>query len=297
MSNNHDYLVNIKDKKEDEAIRRLVSAPPIYHDFFRHVGLHPSFFWCILNLRTYKINSPIKGEIDILAGLLAWSNPEELKQIFLKEEKESPDTHPSNLWSLAARRLANSGGIQWPPLTDYLVAVEAKCAYLHPGADQISSDNIKSKKEGKLPNMRGQVEKLIEMGFDRIFLLDILVCPPVSTWISSAAVAQEAKKEMQNTFNERLPGNETYEKLLPVGHIVWTQGAVTGGNETVRGATNFDLLKKSSENPHAKSNSELRQKINGVLKSLPRPSTFPYILIDCQKCGHIHILEKDCAGI
>ena len=51
--------------------------------------------------------------------------------------------HPTVLSFMAAKRIADDGGIAWPPNLDYIVGVEVKCAYQQDGiikADKKSPD-------------------------------------------------------------------------------------------------------------------------------------------------------------
>lgn len=262
------YLVDIPER-EQEAIKRLLELPFISEGFFGSLGLSPPFFWCLLKIRKDRFVASLSGDVDILAGRLIG---------------------------------ADSGGIKWPPLTDYLVGIEAKCAYLYLKANEISADTIKSRKSSpqKVRRIRLQVEGLLQMGFNKVALLDIIANPPASgidgqAWLIASNIAMTSMEEMLPVLKDRLPMRS------PSGHWVWSIGSVIGGNETVRGTGAPICLRIADKNPFLQADSgtqSRRQKMESTLdlvfSKFPSPRSFPVIFIDCKFCGKIHMMEDAC---
>ena len=199
--------------------------------------------------------------------------------------------------TLASLKLAESGGIKWPPLTNYLVGIEAKCAYF-----DTESDNIKSKKSSKekVYKIREQVENLLSFGFDKVALLDMIANPPASgidgqAWITALNIATSSKDAMSLILRQRLPNNST------AGHWVWSIGSIIGGDETRRGVGAPIELQKAAENKFLYVNTDVktnREKmeiaLNKIFGKLSPPYNFPVIFVDCRTCRTIHRLGDTC---
>ena len=204
--------------------------------------------------------------------------------------------------TLASLKLAESGGIKWPPLTDYLIGIEAKCAYLDPNANEIKEDTIKSKKSSKekVYGIQKQVEKLLSFGFDKVALLDMIANPPASgidgqAWITALSIATSSKDAMSLILRQRLPNNST------AGHWVWSIGSIIGGDETRRGVGAPIELQKAAENKFLYVNTDVktnREKmeiaLNKIFGKLSPPYNFPVIFVDCRTCRTIHRLGDTC---
>ena len=175
------YLVDIPGK-ESEAIKRLLKLLPITGGLFKSLGLDSLFSWYLIEVRTDLHLGLLPTDIDILAGRLSWSDPGAFRSILAEEIKNEPNAPQSVHRTLTALKLAESGGIKWPPLTDSLIGIEAKCAYLDLNANEIKEDTIKSKKSSKeaVYKIQKQVEKLLSFGFDKVALLDMIANPPAS---------------------------------------------------------------------------------------------------------------------
>lgn len=297
-----EYLVDIcSQKREHEAIQRFLELPFTSQGFFGSLGLIPSFSWYLLQIRKDRLVclSKDEGDVDILAGRLSWSDSKAFESVLAEEARNKPDFHPSWHYYFAALKLADSGGIKWPPLTDYLVGIEAKCAYLNPEATEISENAIKSTHR-KVRKLRAQVKSLLQMGFNRVALLDIIANPPVSgpdsqAWLVALNIAIRSRGAMFRILEERLPEDS------PAGHWAWSIGSVIGGDETMRGAGSPIELRTAHENPFLQEGSEvlsrrqeMESKLSVILAELPSPCRFPVIFIDCRTCGKIHRREDAC---
>lgn len=295
------YLVAMRER-EHEACRRLLQVPVFPGGLFGSLGLQASFSWFILQIRKERLVSSRHGDVDILAGPLSWSDPGKY-HAFLSHERANahPERHDSWNYQIAALRLAREGGIRWPPSTDHLIGVEAKCAYLDPRADRISVENLRSTKSSRQnadKTMR-QVESLLETGLNHVALLDIIANPPVSgpdggAWISALGVATESISAMSSILGKRLP------EECEAAHWVWSIGAVIGGDERHRGAgTPVELRPSRGNSRLADSDAtramreEMEQHLKALLSDFPTPLVFPAIFVDCTDCGCLHVLPWD----
>ena len=295
------YLVDIPGKESD-AIKRLLKLLPITGGLFKSLGLDSLFSWYLIEVRTDLHLGLLPTDIDILAGRLSWSDPGAFRSILAEEIKNEPNAPQSVHRTLTALKLAESGGIKWPPLTDSLIGIEAKCAYLDLNANEIKEDTIKSKKSSKekVYGIQKQVEKLLSFGFDKAALLDMIANPPASgidgqAWITALSIATSSKDAMSLILRQRLPNNST------AGHWVWSIGSIIGGDETRRGAGAPIELQKASENKFLYVNTDVktnREKmeiaLNNIFGNISPPYNFPAIFVDCRTCRTIHRLGDTC---
>jgi len=294
------YLIEITER-EHEACRRLLLVPFLSERLFGSLGLQASFSWFVLQFEKERVVPSSRGDIDILAGPLAWTDPGAF-QALLSEERANAQLERHDSWNyqLAARTLARAGGIRWPPPVNKLVGVEAKCAYLDPRADRIATETLRSTKSSpaKADKIKRQVESLLEIGVNHAVLLDIIANPPVSgpnggAWISALAVAAESANAMSSILDQRLL------KESEAAHWVWSSGAVAGGDELYRGSGTPVELRPSRGNSRLTSTaaqlirSEMEQRLNALFSKFPTPLVFPAIFVDCKTCGSIHSLPWD----
>jgi hypothetical protein len=235
------------------------------------------------------------GDIDILAGRLNWGEPKKFESLLSDEKKNNPESHPSWQHYLAALRLAELGGIKWPPSTDYLIGIEAKCAHLHLTRGK---DIIKSSKSSpqKIHKIQSQIENLLEMGFNKVALLDIIANPPAysqldgQAWPIALNRAIMSKEKFEPILKKRLQANS------PAGHYVWSVGSVQGGDESMRGAGAPIQLKMAQENPLLQGNSEtqslrreMENRLSTVFSNFPQPRRFPVVFFNCATCRTIRL--------
>lgn len=286
------YLIDIPGR-ESEAVRRLLPAHRLA-EIFSGSSLHPPFAWYLLELEMNRL-CDLEGDVDILAGDLSWRDPSLFQSIAAEEAKTKPDYHPSWHFDIAAHRLAADGGLTWPPSLHYLVGVEAKCAYLSRDANWISEDKIKAKKSagGNIKRLHIQIEKLRNMGFNKVALLDMIATPPapgngIHAWFATAIAGDECHRAMGSTLNERLPPGSA------VGHWVCSIGAVIGGDESRRGAILLRQLQQAEENPHiqkveiAQRRKTVENNLRHIFEDLPPAMSFPVIFVNCKSCRRIH---------
>lgn len=295
------YLVAMPDR-EHEACRRLLQLSFLSEGLFRSLGLQSSFSWFILQIRQQLLVPSLRGDVDILAGLLTWSDPGAFDSLLCEESAGAPaDRHESWNYQMAALKLARAEGIKWPPSTDHLIGVEAKCAYLDPSAHRISAEALRSTKSSrrKANKIKRQVESLLEMGLNHVALLDIIANPPVSgpdggAWITSVGVAATSTEAMSTILGQRLP------QECDAAHWVWSIGSVVGGDELHRGTgapMQLTPTRGNSRLADSLTTRSMRQQmekhLTAILSNFPTPTTFPAIFLDCKDCGNIHGMPWD----
>jgi len=265
-------------------------------------GLYAGFAWFIMQVRKDRLRGSAIGDVDILAGRLDWAEVGEFERLYTEQLKGKERWHPSNVAFLTALMLARKGGIKWPPSTDRLIAIEAKCAYLSPQAQSISREYLKSTKgsDQKVRKLREQVNDLLESGFDRVALLDVITTPPVSgidgqAWLNAAAVADDSRRAMAPDLETRLPPDSA------AGHYVWSLGAVVGGDESRRGSSSVIEIRPAQENPLLSNDPRVRgrrrevdENLRKLFASLPKPLNLRVIFLDCPECKQIHHLDSAC---
>jgi hypothetical protein len=296
------YLVE-DPEREREGVQTLVGVPFILEGLLSPLGLNPYFAWFLLGVNKRRLRASANGDIDLLAGPLEWKDPNQFFSKLEEEKRIKQGWHPTWPPIFAALRLANEGGIRWPPPLNYLVAIEAKCAYLNPQADAISRENLRSTKTSKqkIVHTRAQLRDLLRMGFDQVALLDIIANPPVSgldgqAWFIAAEVAERSRRAMLPNLENRLPDNS------PFGHFVWSSGAVVGGDESRRGAGCPVQLRPAVQNPLLggaevkASRREVEENLRIELERIPAPHNLRVILRDCGKCGQLHSDVSSCGA-
>ncbi|MGH9375884.1 MAG: hypothetical protein ACRD22_05930 [Terriglobia bacterium] len=295
------YLID-QENRERSAVRRLVGNSSNAGRILSPLGLAPEFSWFILELQKSRLRSI--GDVDILAGRLEWADPEEFDRVYAEELNGKDAWHPSNVAFLSALKVSQAGGIKWPPSLDWLVAIEAKCAYLLPQADSISPEHLKStKSSGKnKEHLLMQVNSLVNLGFNRVALLDVIANRPVSgpsggAWIAAASVAAKSRQAMAQILDARLPTDS------PVGHYVWSVGAVEGGDESRRGSSYVEELQPPRDNPLLstvdsvkEARRHMEKNLQNILASVPKPTNLRVIFVDCQRCRQIHLEGGACSA-
>ena len=265
-------------------------------EMFESLRLDPNYCWFLLEADMGDLVPSFRGDVDILMGRLRAADPETFKSAYDKwKSKCSPSAHPAHIYQIAAIDVAENGGLMWPPQMDYLVGVEVKCSFLSPDADEISEDAIRSKKssEKKVKKIRAQVERLLDMGFDKVALLDFIANPPASgidgqAWLRAGGIAAASESAMSSVLRRRLPEDSA------AGHWSCSVGAVAGGDETMRGAGGTITYREPQDNKLIPGSEryarrqEMERNLSAILGELPLPRDFPVLFINCKVCRKIH---------
>jgi hypothetical protein len=288
------YLIE-SPQGEHAAIRKLQGLFCILDEFFRPLNLSPYYCWFLLEIQMDALVNSFKGDVDILIGRLQARDQKDFETALAKYTKELPNAHPTWHYQLAALDIAESGGIEWPPKTDYLVGVETKCLKLDPNATEISAHSVRSRKSSRqaVRKIRLKVDRLLDMGFDKVALLEFIANPPASgvdsrAWSLASSIAFRSEQAVASVFENRLLPNSL------AGHWVCSVGSVGGADETLRGSGGVTEYHPVSDNPYhddpqrTARRHEMEQNLRSILASLPAPRFFPVLFINCIPCGHIH---------
>lgn len=288
---------------EHAAIRKLEGLLCMLDQFFASVSLNPYYCWFLLEIEMSDLVGSFKGDVDILIGRLRAKNPNDFQAALAKFSRELPHAHPTWHDNLAALEIADTGGIEWPPRTDYLVGIETKCLRLDPAAKEISEHAVKSRKSSRqsVRKIRLKVERLLEMGFDKVALLEFIANPPASgvdsrAWTLASNIASESEKAVASVFRNRLQPDTL------AGHWVCSIGSVAGGDETLRGAGGATEYRPTQNNPRTHDlkktahREEMEMNLRSILEALPAPRSFPVLFINCRPCGRLHrsYIENPC---
>jgi len=290
------YLIDVADQnRESESIRHLLASPMHTECLLGPMGLG-SLCWIVMEVNNTRLVPSVIGEVDILAGPLEFREPDEFRRVLTRNRAEHPDWHPSWHDLLAAKEIAEAGGILWPPSPAYVVGVEVKCAYF--------SDRLRSAK-GSKRHVRGiqkQVDRLATMGVDRMALLDVIANPPSTgensnAWLEAAGRSQDSIREMETILQAHLPEGTA------AAQFVWSAGSVAGGDEAIRGAGAPRMLRPGLVNPALVANNAevvanrktLLGGVDRMLATLPRPSFSPAIFAGCRSCDEIRQFGSPCS--
>lgn len=282
--------------REPEAVERLISLSFLSQGLLVPLGIDAEFSWFLLRVRTDRLVKALQGDVDILADQLNWSRPGEFVSLLAEEVKREPEAHPDWHQRIAAVRLAQSGGIRWPPSTEHLVGIEAKLGYLDRLTGRLKSTKSSRQKRGRI---HLEVDKLVGMGLDHVALLDIIANPPAGgngqdgqAWLEALRIAECSQENLEVVLADRLPPDSV------AGHWVWSAGAVMGGNELQRGAGAPVQLRPPKVNSMLRdrivqgNRNEVERNLRDLLARMPAPTSFPVILVDCRSCGTIHDVES-----
>ncbi len=265
-------------EREHRAVHMLATMPFMAARVLGpSAGLDADFCWYVLRFKKQRPGSS-GDDIDLLAGPLEFDNQAEFVSLFVEERKSRYDWHPTQVALLTADKMAEKGRIKWPPSTNKLVAIEAKCDFQ---SAQTSGSQV--------TYTRARISSLLRMGFDRVALLDIIANPPVSgldgqTWVTALNDADFSRHALASDLKNRLPVNS------PAGHYVWP----IGDDETQRGAGPLVELQSGTQNPLLKDEdvkacrTAINERLRHELGKLPAPRTLRAIFVDCEKCGQIH---------
>lgn len=162
----------------------------------------------------------------------------------------NPKMHPWTVEHLTAMDLAWKGGLKWIPSLEYLVGIEVKCCYLPWDASDISEDDMKSKKSSPsdVKGIRTQINKLLNIGFNKVGLFEFIANPPADgvgsrLWSIASGIASMSADAMNGIFNKRLSEDS------PVGHGICSLSGILGKDECGSGAYSYPISRQAQENP------------------------------------------------
>ena len=298
----NEYLAEVKgERREPLAIRRLVYLEHYLEPIMRSLGMN-LFSWYILEIEHKHLVKSFKGDVDILSGKLSWRDQKHAETV-LQEVKSRNTEWPQIICEqIATQEIVEAGGLKWPPSIDYLVGIEAKCALGTPSKVK-STKSSKSKQK----DIQDKINILLQMGFDKIALIDFIANPPqsgvdIEAWLAATLVANASSEKMKQQKALHAKDTVLNERLLttfPSGHWLLSMGAVAGGDESIRGSGIPVELRKACENPMLQNSKtqeyrkEMETNLNSVFAHLPLPRSLPVVLVDCRTCRSIHFYNPE----
>jgi hypothetical protein len=299
-----EYLVEADNQEREAlAIRRLLALDHKLTPIMKSLGL-PLFSWYIVDIKQERLVNSCSGDVDVLAGKLAWGDKNQAEALLAETQKHNPDFPAIICAQIATLELVKNGGLQWPPPTDYLVGIEAKCAFnRNPKASEITPDDIKAGKTSpeKQRGIGQEIDKLLAMGFNKVALFEFIANPPVTShidgqaWLTANAIAATSaeamsKKKMHSNssvhttgvLQGRLPVNS------PAGHWLIPMGAIDGADERYRGAGVSTELRRANDNQSLNASDvvdrrqEMEKSLSAILGSFPVPRSLPVVFVCCR---------------
>jgi hypothetical protein len=203
----------------------------------------PSTWWCGIRLpRVHVLNRQLAGDIDIVAGPLG----------------------------------RVEGRIEWSPRVDYLVACEVKASWFEPG---IGWHRTHSR---EVAQIKGQLEVLLDSGFDRVAFLHIGGTKPSGGQGHPWGVA----------LNDAYEGTQTFPRIfgsgdlpLCVADLSTVIGALPHKTEERGGAGGaLTVYQVGTPSPRAGAQS-WREQLQARLEDLPGPPTACVFIKPCPTCA------------
>ena len=143
----------------------------------------------------------------------------------------------------------------------------------------------------KRQDLHKQLQRDLGLGLDYVSLLDIVANEPATgngsdAWWHATTKSFASLNLLGPLLAGRIPENS------PVGHWAWSVGAVTGGDETMRGAGAPILLRQSTQNPHTPQRAQVEALLAQLLGTLPQPHSWPVFIKDCKDCKRVHYFQE-----
>jgi len=292
MSSDQQHLINVdKQHRESIATLRLLDIPSFVTTLLPQIGIRWPYCWLAVEMDQGRLVEDREGDIDILAGNLLPADRGHLKRAIEEMKASYPDRPDSFHDYMGSHRLAEEGGIAWPPALEYLVGIEVKCSYF----DDRPRSTKSSRK--KVRGIRSQLDGYIEMGLDRVVMLDVVANrPEPNEGFGSFSVASwrahDNRKAMHETWNARILADS------PVDHFVLSLGAVEAGHEGLRGG-GYPTLVHQGRTCYDPTNVRIRanrlmmdSRLLELFRTQPQPRWFPATFVDCESCRKLHWLGE-----
>lgn len=281
------YLLD-NPRREHEILERFDQFLGNFSPFLESLDIRPDFSWYLIQFEMEQFVPNIVGDVDILAGKLEPASQELYEQSLDRVTEMDPDVKPYWLHHLAAIDLAWKGNLKWTPSLDYIIGIEVKCCYQPWDAPEIvEEEDMKSRKSspGDKKGIRKQVDKLLQMGFDKVGLFDFIVNPPADgigsrPWNIASLTSGQSMNAMQEILKNRLPEDS------PAGQGASSYSGIHGREEHHAGVYDYPIFRRAQANPllekeAVKSNRrEMERNLSKLLQRLPCPRSAPAIFIN-----------------
>jgi hypothetical protein len=216
----------------DELLPMLAVVRP---EWYTSLGINETYHWAVIRAEL-KTSNMQDGEVDVIMG-----------------------NTPCLQISGAPRPI-------WPPPTDYLVAVEAKC--IKKKSATVEPWEYPVARKHDLPK---QLERDIKkLGFSRVLALHVFTMPSTHSFGNAMETADtiasrflmEAEREVRSAIDESL-----------VGHGVLGIGEVSYRSYSQSGAVHVSKMKQA---PYlGEPGPALQSQVNSILRELPNPLYWP----------------------
>jgi hypothetical protein len=120
-------LVDDNDR-EKEATRHLLNHLMFRRDLLMALGMD-GLTWVIMEAQKPHLIPGLVGDVDILAGTLRLKDSGQFVDELREVEKKWPGANEAILQDYACKRVTEAGGLNWPPISSRVVAVEVKRGY------------------------------------------------------------------------------------------------------------------------------------------------------------------------
>ena len=258
--------------------------------------------------------------MDILSGRLEWNKQDEAERYLSDLSARHPDWPQVTLEDTATQHLVLHRCLKWPPPTDRLIGIEAKCAYnANEDVLAVMTDDIKAPhaSKGDQKDIQKKMRILQRMGFDRTILIDFIANPPLGgtgilPWFDAIDLADSSLKAFlernihSNSDDGSAPGEKVLDGRLAAdsdsGHFVLPIAAVEGGDEGSRGGGRTDwpiqlrppeINTLLSHSPTEQNRKEMESNLEALLSTLPVPQFLPVIIVACSACGQLYFYNRD----
>jgi hypothetical protein len=208
----------------------------MHPQWYRSVGIDPDSHWALVRptFRTAMIRQP-EVEVDVVLG----------RMVTLFD-----GTGPQQ--------------IVWPPPTDYVVAVEGKCAPVRWEDTEPWARATQPKS-----NLRDQLKRDLTLGFSRVAALHIIATPPSDNYWDVLRTAHQlgmhflpiAERQIATLVNE-----------LPIGHAVLSMAGVRWKDEGLSGTIAPMKITPAPLVGHGLVQ-QVREQIDGYLNACQKPVT------------------------
>lgn len=277
--------------REKQATRHFLSHVTFRRYLLTALGMD-GLTWVIMEAQKPSLIPGLFGDVDILAGNLEFSDVEDFIAALAEVRQQHPDMNEPLQQDLACKKVTEANGLRWPPLSSRMVGVEVKCGYF----DREDGPQSTKSSPKKVDGIRGQIERLFEMGLDMVALLDVIGNDPAdgpSAYLDAARRARGSVRAFQPIIEARLPeGTAAAQFCWPVGSVFNRDERFSGagGLLTVRSGLANPLVQDAQE-PTMSNRRAMIQNICRMLGTIPRPRHCPVFFVDCQVCGRLHYLD------
>src|SRR5271166_5417785 len=122
-------IVQVDDRdREKVATRHFPSHLLFRQDLLNALGMD-ALTWVVMEVQKPSLVPGLVGDVDILAGNLAFNDVQEFITALDEVRQQFPDMHESMQQTLACKQVTEASGLQWPPLSSRVIGVEVKCGY------------------------------------------------------------------------------------------------------------------------------------------------------------------------